>query len=282
MIKNNQITRTADSTVFERTTGERALTIADMLTEESDLELELESLKTDEAQFLCKVAKATAGMMADYKMEQQVRSRDNAYTRDTNEHQKKTYTQEFTKGQFLSLKGKKVEVIDLQGFDGISHVIAIIKEEGANDVKMVRCQDLTERCYGRPQWSPIRQINLAVGDFVAFMGPDGEDDMRGGVITEVGDTDAVVHEIMANDKRSRWLKVWFKPGCKYQAKRECPNGYEPNLLTITATDMVLKGKITGETLSDDTKRRARAKGMTWILPISAKELLAEQEDDQQG
>ena len=90
LTKHNMVRKTGISTVFERCRGEPANTLATILTEESDIDSELEALSEDEAAFLRTLATNVKELMADYKLEQAVRARDNAYTRDTEESKRRT------------------------------------------------------------------------------------------------------------------------------------------------------------------------------------------------
>jgi hypothetical protein len=272
LMKHNLVRQTGGSTVFERLRGEPAIGLADLLVTEANIDADIEALSADQAAFITSVAKVTRDLMAEYKTEQMVRTRDNAYTRDTNEAHKRVHVQDFTIGQILSLHGKKVEVLNLDGFDGLNHAVAQIKELATGKVNDVRCEDLRECCYGRPQWSPIKAWNLQIGDFVVFQGPQGPDDHRAAVVTDTSNDEIQGHEYAANDKRSRWLPVWIKSGCNDQGARKCPKGFKAHLMIVGPRDITLKGKIQGEVLSDDTKRRALAAGYDWILPKTAAQM----------
>ncbi len=204
-------------------------------------------------------------MMADYKVAQQVRARDNAYTRDSNESGSRGYNQQFTEGQQLSLGGKKVQVLKLEGWDGSTHLVAQVQEQG-KEPKRVKCQDLREMCWGRPQWSPSRAMNIDMGDFV-FVSRTGEDFRRAGIIMEIEDMEAVIHEYSTRQNlRTRWLPVWEQSG-DIECRRACKEGWKPAIFTVQLDEVEMAGKIKGEVLSDDTKRRLLAKGYFWALPV---------------
>ena len=82
MIKAKQIRRTAGSTLFERVHGVPAINIGNLLTQSHDINEDMESINKEQCDFVEKIANVTKGMMDSFNMEQQVRARDNAYTRD--------------------------------------------------------------------------------------------------------------------------------------------------------------------------------------------------------
>lgn len=266
--KYSMLRKSGGSTVFERCRGVAPITIGDLLTTEADISSDLKSISESEADFLKAVAAATSGMMSDYKVAQQVRSRDNSYARDSKESKTRGYIQRFEVGQFLSLAGKKVEVLDLEGWDGTSHIIATIQEQG-KEPRRVKCESLRELCWGRPQWSPTHAMNLELGDFI-FVSIPSEDVRRVGIIMEFADDESslIMHEYSSNIKtRSRWLPVWQKDS-KVESRRICPKGWSPLLITVSLPDIQMAGKIQGEVLTDTTKRRLLAKGYYWALPPS--------------
>ena len=266
LIKYNQVRSTGGSTVFERCRGEPALSIGDLLTSSAEVQHDLDGLGKEELAFVRCLAKTTSAMMADFKVEQLVRARDNVFTRDSAESARRNPAQDFEKGQRLSLHGKVVVVVDLEGFDGETHLIATVREEGSTVDKRVKCQDLREMCWGRPQWSPQQtSLAMAISDFILFSS-EGDEFNRGGLVRELSGGKLIVHEYCANDKRTRWLPLWNVADRKEKAAQKCPDGYSELLAEIDSDDVMLVGKLKGMVLSDNTKRRARAKGFDWALP----------------
>jgi hypothetical protein len=269
LYKYTMLRKSAGSTVFERIRGVSPITLGDLLTEDPDISSDLISVSDQEAEFLKAVASATAGMMADHKVEQQVRARDNAYARDSKESKTKGFIQNFEVGQLLSLGGKKVTVLSLEGWDGTTHIVANVQQEG-KEPRRVKCEDLRELCWGRPQWSPSQALNIELGDFIFVSKPE-EDFRRVGIIMEfaVDDLELVMHEYSSNTKtRTRWLPVWEKAD-KIESRRICPSGWTAHLVTLKHSDIQMSGKIKGEVLTDCTKRRLLAKGYYWALPVGS-------------
>ena len=109
-------------------------------------------------------------------------------------------------------------------------------------------------------------MNVNVTD-VVFFSTELDEFNHVGVVMEVSGTDLVVHEYSTNLKlRSRWRPVWQKAG-DLEVKKSCPSGYTPHLLGVSLKDVMLVGKMSGEVLSDNTKRRLLAKGFFWALPV---------------
>jgi len=269
LYKYTMLRKSAGSTVFERIRGVSPITLGDLLTEDADISSDLISVSDQEAEFLKAVASATAGMMADHKVEQQVRARDNAYARDSKESKTKGFIQNFEVGQLLSLGGKKVTVLSLEGWDGTTHIVANVQQEG-KEPRRVKCEDLRELCWGRPQWSPSQALNIELGDFIFVSKPE-EDFRRVGIIMEfaVDDSELVMHEYSSNTKtRTRWLPVWEKAD-KIESRRICPSGWSAHLVTLKHSDIQMSGKIKGEVLTECTKRRLLAKGYYWALPVGS-------------
>ena len=262
VIQHTQTRETAGSTVFERCRGVKAITLKELITEEVDIDEDIASLTEMEAQVITRVANTTRRLMQDYNVEQLVRSRDNAYSRDSKEVAKKGEFPDFKVGDVVSMKGKSVEIMDLKGFNGTSHAVAVIAEEG-KEPRAVKCEDLREKCWGRPQWEPIRSLESKIGSFILF---EDQDSRRGGVVMEVLDTVAVVHEYCANEKRTRWLPVWSHKKLKERIKQDCPDSFGQRLIEVEWAQIILIGKLSGMVMSDDTKRRAIAKGYDWAVP----------------
>ena len=265
LIKQTMIRTTGGSTVFERIRGEKAIGLADLLTVSPDISSDLTALQDSDADFITSVASVTAKLMADYAVEKQVRARDNAYTRDSAAGSARGYIQDFERGQTLSYHGKKVTVLDLEGYDGITHIIARV-QEGDKPPFRVKCQDLREMCWGRPQWSPSIPLNINLTDVVFFSTP-ADDFNRVGLVMEIAESQLVVHEYSTNLKlRSRWRPIWERHD-KFVVKKICPPGYSASLLEVSISDVEMVGKISGEVFQDNTKRRLIAKGFFWALPV---------------
>ena len=266
LIYHNQVRRTAGSTVFERCRGEPAIQLGDLITADVDIATDLKLVDSDEAELLVRVADATRTMMEHYKSQQTDRARKNAYERDVREKRHRSTRPDFTIGQQLSLKGKRVTVIDLEGFDGDTHIIATVLEEGTALPKRVKCEDLRERCWPTPQWSPPSMASAKPGQFILF--EDAADDgfRRGGVVQETADNHASVQEYAPNNTVTRWLPVWISPTGAQNPKRICPPGWAPMLTDVSWDRVKLTGTLSKESLSDDTRRRALALGLTWALP----------------
>jgi hypothetical protein len=139
-----------------------------------------------------------------------------------------------------------------------------VKDKATENTKRVRCSDLSERCYGRPQWSPMLALEAKIGGFVLF---EDEEASRGGVIMEIVEDVAHVHEYVANEKRSRWVPVWVHDSGREEPKQKAPGGAVALMRQVEWEQVLLVGKIKGMVLADDTKRRALAMGLTWALPL---------------
>ena len=206
--------------------------------------------------------------MADYKLEQAVRARDNAYTRDTEESRRRTNQEEFQVGDILSLHGRKVEVISLEGFDGINHLIAKIRELQYPDRpdRLVKCTDLSHMCWGRPQWTPILAAKYQVGNFI-LIDTDKDGVNRAAVILELMPNCIVAQEYYANKQRTRWSPVWFTDDLGNESvKQKPPAGSTAKTMELQQEQIIFNGYIKGSMLSDETKRRLQSKGFDWALP----------------
>jgi hypothetical protein len=265
LIRYTMIKQTAGSTVFERLRGEKAVGIADLLTVSPDVTADLAVLSDSDAEFIRSVASVTSALMADHAVEKQVRARDNAYTRDSASGASRGYSQEFEKGQSLSYRGKKVVVVDLEGWDGLTHIIARIQEADKPPFR-VKCQDLSEMCWGRPQWSPALQLRVDITD-VVFYTSVSDDFNHVGLVRDIQGSGLTVHEYSTNPKlRSRWRPIWSK-NSSLKVVKACPAGYAAHTVDIDMTDVMMVGKLSNEVFEDNTKRRLLAKGFYWALPV---------------
>jgi hypothetical protein len=263
---HNQTRKTAGSTVFERCRGEPAIQLGDLLTAEIDIGADMKTLTDDEASLLTRVATVTNELMQDYKVEQQIRSRANAYERDTRDSRKRGTHPKFTIGQQLSLKGKKVTVLDLEGFDGTSHIVATILEDGHTIPRRVKCDDLRERCWPTPQWTPPKIPSAKPGQLILFEDDDPDGYRRAGLVLDVTDEHCHAHEYAPNSTVTRWLPVWISPTGKQDSSRKCPSTWTALITTVKWSQIVLTGSLLKESLSEDTKRRAISSGHDWALP----------------
>lgn len=268
MVKHSMILKSGGSTTFERIRGEPAIQLSDLLTTTVDIERDLHALDTHEEGFLKAVADCTSSLMNEYKVHQEVRARDNAYTRDSNESSTRGYMQDFSPGQILSYRGKKVEVVSLDGWDGVTHMIAVVKEPGSDRTIKVKCQDLRERCWGRPQWKPMVPLGIALNNMV-FCSPRESDYNHVGMAIELNDEYVLVHEYSTNPElRTRWRPMWESDDGALVCKRTCPSGFSAHVMRVQRPDVMMVGKMLKEVLTDDTKRRLLARGYFWALPVN--------------
>jgi hypothetical protein len=159
-----------------------------------------------------------------------------------------------------------VTVLDLEGFDGVSHIVATILEDGHTVPRRVKCEDLRELCWPTPQWSPPRLPSAKPGQLILFedIGEDGY--RRAGLVKDVTDEFAHVHEYAPNSKITRWLPVWVSASGSQDTKRFCPPGWAPMMTDVTWPQILMTGKLLKESLDEDTRRRANAAGHSWALP----------------
>ena len=172
------------------------------------------------------VADNVKALLDEYHVVQQVRARDNAFTRDAAARHSKNYMQDFSVGDTLSLHGESVVVVGLESFDGITHLVASVRPAADPDgvVKRVKCEDLREQCWGQPQWHPTLACKQIEGDFVFFEMPD-TDVYHAGIVLQVNADALVVHEWIPNIKRTRWAPRYIAPGGDVKTTTKQPEGY---------------------------------------------------------
>ena len=220
-----------------------------------------------DADFIKQVAVSVNDFMSEFQLEQQVRARDNAFTRDVAQNNKRLYMQDFEIGSTVSLNGESVVVVKLEGWDGMNHMVAHVRNAAQPEGKImkVRSEDLRERCWGQPQWHPVLACKYLEGDFV-FIDSEQSQDYQAGMILQVTADEIVVHEWMPNAKRTRWAPCFENDKGKVVCVNKQPNGTQPKTLSIMPSDILVSGKLKGTVLSDDTRRRLNAKGYMWALP----------------
>ncbi len=109
-------------------------------------------------------------------------------------------------------------------------------------------------------------MNCEMGVFV-FVARTGEDFRRDGIRRGVEGMEEGVQEYSTRENvRGRWLSGWKQSG-DIECRRACREGWKPAIFTVQLNEVEMAGKIKGEVLSDDTKRRLLAKGYFWALPV---------------
>ena len=94
----------------------------------------------------------------------------------------------------------------------------------------------------------------------------GSTNYQAGVVLQVTPTELIVHEWVPNAKRTRWAPRFVNENGTFKDTNKQPAGYQPRVISTTPGEVLTTGKMKGSVLSDDTKRRLRAKGYSWALP----------------
>jgi hypothetical protein len=104
------------------------------------------------------------------------------------------------------------------------------------------------------------------GQLILFEDEADDGFRRAGLVKEVTDEYAQVHEYAPNQTVTRWLPVWISPTNEQDTRRKCPDGWTAMQTDVNWNQVLMTGELQKESLSEDTKRRATAAGYDWALP----------------
>ena len=147
-------------------------------------------------------------------------------------------------GMFVSHDGKRWQVIDLAGHSSAEPTKALLRRTTHDSdepvEKVALLQDISQLADPNPDTHIPRMLDLPEpGDFVMYEDCTGY--VVGGKLTDISDTDLMLHQYYPSATYTHWQPVWQLEDGTLERKKAAPAGSEAKLETFTADRLLAVG-----------------------------------------
>jgi len=242
MIKKNQLDVQHATTRFERTFGQQPVTMMHVL--DAVPVMPSPTMTVDDAAFVRILRRHILSMLSEHYAAKSVTSRKNLLHKDVKFASSKGKVDDIRNGMFVSHDGKRWQVINLAGHSSAEPTKALLRRTTHDSdepvEKVALLQDISQLADPNPDTHIPRMLDLPEpGDFVMYEDCTGY--VVGGKLTDISDTDLMLHQYYPSATYTHWQPVWQLEDGTLERKKAAPAGSEAKLETFTADRLLAVG-----------------------------------------